>query len=120
MVCRLDCPEDYRCHCLCRCPGEVFAAPSAGGVEVRFTLEFHCLTLRDIRVAAVKSARLGEARTAGDGPRPSVVLRLAAPGEGLWEIAKAYGTTREEILQANELEEETLPEGRMLLIPRVR
>ena len=49
-----------------------------------------------------------------------VVLRLASPGEGLWELAKAYGTTTEQIVQANGLEEGQLPLGRMLLIPSVR
>ena len=118
--CRLDCPEGYRCTCTCTCPGEVFAAPAAGGVEVRFSLEFHCLTLTDLSVAAVEQASLGEARGSGEGSRPSVVLRLPVPGEGLWEIAKSYGTTIQQILQANELEGEELPEGKMLLIPGVR
>lgn len=119
-VCRLDCPENARCSCRCLCPGEVFAAPAAGGVEVRFTIEFHCMTTIGSAVPAVTAARLGEARCSGEGERPSVVLRLAAPGEGLWDIAKAYGTTTQQILQANELEEEKLPQGRMLLIPSVR
>ena len=70
--------------------------------------------------AAISSARLGEERAKPDGTQPSVVLRMAAPGERLWDIAKAYGTTTEEITQANELEEGCLPTGRMLLIPRVR
>lgn len=118
--CRLDCPEGSQCVCTCQCPGELFAASAAGGVEVRFTLEFHCVTTSRSCVAAVKSARLGEARTAGEGPRPSVVLRLAAPGEDVWDIAKAYGTTCEQIRQANELEADALPDGRMLLIPSVR
>lgn len=119
-VCRLDCPEDARCSCFCACPGEVFAAPAAGGVEVRFTVEFHCLTTEKTVVPSVVSAQLGEARSAGEGVRPSMVLRMPAPGEELWDIAKAHGTTMEQILQANELEEETLPLGRMLLIPSSR
>ena len=118
--CRLDCPENARCICHCVCPGEVFAAPAAGGAEVRFTVEFHCLTTVNDTVPTITDARLGEARSCGEGQRPSVVLRLAAPGEGLWDIAKAYGTTTEQILKANELEEEELPLGRMLLIPSTR
>ena len=118
--CRLECPEGGRCTCFCLSPGEGFATPAAGGVEARFTVEFHCLTTARQTVPAVESAQLGEARTATAGERPSVVLRLATPGEGLWEIAKAYGTTTEQILQANELEEGDLPTGRMLLIPSVR
>lgn len=118
--CRLDCAEGNSCSCSCVCPGEVFAAPAAGGVEVRFTVEFHCLTTETTSLPSVTSAQLGEARNAGEGVRPSVVLRMPSPGEELWDIAKAHGTTMEQILQANELEEDVLPVGRMLLIPSTR
>lgn len=120
VTCRLECPEGAKCSCFCTCPGEVFAAPAAGGVEVRFTVEFHCLTTETMAVPAVTAAQLGEPRNGGEGQRPSVVLRMPTPGEELWDIAKAHGTTMERILQANELEEEALPAGRMLLIPSTR
>ncbi len=120
VTCRLECPEGAKCSCFCACPGEVFAAPAAGGVEVRFTVEFHCLTTETTNLPAVTGARMGEARGAGEGQRPSVVLRMPSPGEELWDIAKAHGTTMEQILQANELEEDALPMGRMLLIPSTR
>jgi hypothetical protein len=120
VTCRLSCPPQGRCRCLCQCPGEVFSTTAAGGIEVRFTVEFHCLTTVTQPVPMVTAARFGEARDRADGARPSVVLRLAVPGEGLWELAKTYGTTTEQIMQANELECEQLPEGKMLLIPSVR
>ena len=41
-------------------------------------------------------------------------------GERLWDIAKAYGTTTGDIVQANALEEESLPMGQLLLIPKKR
>ena len=84
------------------------------------SVEFHCLTTETIPVPVVTFAQLGEARSAGEGLRPSVVLRMPSPGEELWDIAKAHGTTMEQILQANELEEDALPAGRMLLIPSAR
>ena len=118
--CRLDCPEDCRCLCTVRRQGEVYAAPAAGGVEVRFTLEFDCLPVQTLSVPAVCGGCLGEARDADGEKRPSVVLRFAVRGEEIWDIAKAYGATTAQILQANELEEETLPAGRMLLIPNAR
>lgn len=119
-ACRVNCSEAAKCTCRCSAPGEVFAAPAAGGVEVRFQTEFHCmLTVKSV-VPCVCSAQFGEARGSGETARPSVVLRLAGPGEGLWDIAKSYGTTIEQIVQANELESEETPLGKMLLIPRVR
>lgn len=117
---RLDLPAQCMCQCRCRCPGEVFAVPAAGGVEVRFNPEFHCLITRQQGVSVVTGTRLGEPHTAGQGSQPSVVLRLAAPGEELWDIAKAYSTTQERILQANQLEGDELPVGQMLLIPSTR
>lgn len=117
---RLDLPAQSRCQFRCTCPGEVFAAPAAGGIEVRFTVEFHCLITAEQRLPCITAARIGEPREGQADGRPSVVLRLTQPGEVLWDIAKTYATTREQILQANQLEGEELPSGQMLLIPGLR
>lgn len=117
---RFECPDQVQCSCICLSSGEVFAVPGAGGIELRFSVEFHCRTRLPKLVSCIEEAQLSSMRCAEEGRIPSVVLRLAAPGEGIWDIAKAYGTTKEQILQANELETELLPEGKMLLIPRVR
>ena len=117
---RVDVPAGGTCLLRCTCPGEIFATPAAGGLEVRFTLEFRCLTTLERKVAGISGVKLGQARTQQEGEQPSVVLRLAAPGERLWDIAKAYYTTAEQIIQANQLEDGQVPAGQMLLIPRVR
>ena len=52
--------------------------------------------------------------------RPSIVLRAVAEGERLWDIAKTYGTTTADIIQANDLGEDALAAGRVLLIPKKR
>ena len=119
-ACRLEAPAGSLCRCRAAAPGEVFAAPAAGGLEVRFAVEFQCLLLEERKMTAVCGASLGEPRARGEGGQPSVVLRRTEPGEGLWELAKCYGTTTDQILQANQLEEGSLPSGRMLLIPAVR
>ena len=118
--CRLEIPAGARCRCRMVTPGEVFATPAAGGLEVRFAVEFQCLVLEERKMTAVCGASLGEPRARGEGGQPSVVLRLAEPGEGLWELAKCCGTTTAQILQANQMEEGELPAGRMLLIPSMR
>jgi len=117
---KFECPEQVQCSCICSSPGEVFALPGAGGIELRFGVEFHCRARLPKLIACVENAQLGTMRCGEEGRIPSVVLRLAAPGEEIWDIAKAYGTTQEQIMQANELNNGTLPAGKMLLIPKVR
>ena len=117
---RLDLPPQGSCQCRCLCPGEIFAVPSAGGVEVRLNPQFQYTITRRQTVPVITGGKLGEPHAAQQERQPSVVLRLAAPGETLWDIAKSYFTTQERILQANQLEGDTLPTGQMLLIPSVR
>lgn len=117
---RVDCPQSGTCQCRCTCPGEIFATPTAGGLEIRGAVEFQYMVLCQQKLCAIAAARLTEPRKRGEGACPSMVLRLALPGERLWDIAKSYATTTQQILQANELEEEELPSDRMLLIPRAR
>lgn len=115
----LDCQQNVTCHPRCRCPQEVFATPAAGGIEVRVALQFDYLLLRQREYPAILNTRLSEPRQRGEGS-PSVVLRRGEQGETMWDLAKCYGTTREELMAANGLEEsEGLPSG-MLLIPSSR
>ena len=117
---RMDVLRTDVCLCRCQCPGEVFAVPAAGGVEVRFNVEFHCVIIRPQSVSVVTGASLGEPKGSRSVGQPSVVLRMAGPGEELWDVAKACCTTSERIRSANRLEGESLPMGKMLLIPSVR
>ena len=107
---------EYRC----RAVGELTAVPVTGGLEVRFEVEFSGLTMVESTcpvVGAVRVLPLPE----GGGERPSVILRMVGDGESLWDVAKAYQSTIEDIAAANELEDEQIPQGGiMLLIPRRR
>ena len=115
-----DVPAALRVSVRCICANDISASISANGIEVRFPAEF---TL----VASAKpcypclTALSAEQRKESDGETPSLVLRMLKKGETLWNIAKQYRTTVEEILKANELTEEAAAAiGQMLLIPRKR
>lgn len=118
--CQLELPEGCTCSCLCRCPEPVFATPTSGGIEVRFQIEFQYLALSGSAVSGVCDLRVDEEPPTDCENIPSIVLRMVGEQERLWDIAKAYGTTRLDIMQANELEDETVPRGQLLLIPRKR
>lgn len=114
---KTECPTYIMSCCRCTPVSEVFATPAPGGMEVRLSPQFSYTLVETSPVTAVGSGTLGEGREKGN---TSVVLRLPQEGESLWDIAKNYGTTITEIMQANEFQEEYPPSGKMLLIPSVR
>lgn len=117
--CQVDVPEHCSCTCRCNCPGEVFATPTTGGIEVRFDLDFHYLALSGKRVVGVSAVQASELTPQESEGAPSIVLRVVSQ-ERLWDIAKTYRTTMTDIMQANELEDENALSGKLLLIPRKR
>ena len=62
----------------------------------------------------IRALELGDALEK-DGERPSLIICRAGQ-EGLWEVAKAVGSTVEAIQKANNLESEP-EENQLLLIP---
>jgi len=102
-----------------RLAGEITAAPTAGGVELRFSVDFHLLENRKLQMMTVGGIQQEEWE---ERPAfPSVVLRRCTDGESLWDIAKSYNTTTGELCLANGLEDcETAPLGKLLLIPKKR
>ncbi len=113
----IDCPENVMSCCRVLTQGEVFATMAPGGVELRFTPQFSYTMVETEPVTVVVSTTMGEQRERGIS---TVVLRLPQGEETLWDIAKSYGTTTGQIMQANCLEEDELPQGQMLLIPSIR
>lgn len=119
-ACPVELPAGAVCSCRCVCSGEGTASPAGGGVELRCPLEFRYLSLLPRQTTGVAQVRLEEDAPRDPAARPSIVLRAVEEGERLWDIAKAYGTTMEDIVQANSLGEDALTAGRVLLIPKKR
>jgi LysM repeat protein len=102
-----------------RLAGDITSAPSSGGIELRFSVDFSTVTTKTSRLTVVGAVEEEEARERA--VKPSVVLRRCQPGEGLWEIAKQYSTTINELCLANGLDDcESPQDGRLLLIPKKR
>ena len=110
----LPIPEEYQ--------GSVMDAysPRFQDGEVRFPVRFAWLALTGGKAAAVSAVSFDENSPLDHSGQPSIVLRMVSGGERLWDIAKAYGTTARDVMRANALEEEELPDGQLLLIPRKR
>ena len=87
---------------------------------MRFPVCFQYLARTAQNVAGISAAAIDESAPLDHAGRPSIILRMVGEGERLWDIAKAYGTTTEDIVQANALGEEAPPAGQLLLIPKKR
>lgn len=120
VICPLEAPEGCLCSWQCEAPEGVQASPVSGGLEVRFPLDYRFLVRRVRRLHPIAAARLDQEKPREREDQPSIVLRLASRGERLWDVAKHYATTERDICQANDLEGDPLPEGKLLLIPRKR
>lgn len=96
--------------------GEIFCDAGANGLRLRvpvaMTLE-SCATHRFDAVSGGEITQLPRE----EGRRVSVILRRMDEDEELWHIAKACRTPMQSILEANGLQDETVPVGTMLLIP---
>lgn len=95
-------------------PMEPEILPSGEGMNIRSVCPVLLQVYSGQSIPVVTELEIGEQRQP-DPNRPSLILRRAND-EGLWSIAKAYGSTVSDIQKANQLAGE--PEsGQMLLIP---
>lgn len=116
----LDIPENCTAAIEDICCGEMRAMTMSGGIELRFSAVFTVSVECHCRCAALCSLQV-QPRNSEEGRVPSLVLKPLQKGQRLWDMAKQYRTTVEDILSANELEEESeLAIGDVVLIPRKR
>jgi len=106
---------EYRCDFSISRQGSAMMAP--GGIEVSFTLDYTWKAMEKRKVQGIERASVEEKQPMS-GEMPSVIIRSVRNGEGLWDIAKSYRTTEEDIAEANALATPELYAGQMLLIPR--
>ena len=107
------------CSCRCQQMGDLFVTPAAGGLEARFSLDFAYQIFSKKSISSLSELYPVEAAEE-EGERPSLILRMLEQGEALWDVAKAYGTTINDIISVNELSDESAAAGKLLLIPRRR
>ena len=88
--------------------------PEDGAVDAHLTIELTCLGLETRELSRVGGVTLLEDEPVERETIPSLTL-VRAEGESLWELAKTYRSSEEEIRKANPDVEEL--RGKMLLIP---
>jgi hypothetical protein len=120
IVSQIDIPADCIVKAFAVCAEEVQGSIGEKGIEVRFPVDFHIETEKQVKKVCVNRAELDIDSAKDLSGTPSLVLRYLGKHETGWELAKKYNTTIADILSANQLEEDQLPTEKLLLIPRRR
>jgi len=72
------------------------------------------------RIKALVSADVSSDENEENGTRCALKLYFCSGGESIWDIAKKFGTSEEEIMSANDLSDDLVKEGCMLMVPITR
>lgn len=98
--------------------GESFTIDGVDSAEIRMIADISYMVMDMVEVNSIVEAE----RIKADGEvkkQPSLIMCFTEKDDRLWEIAKKYKTTVEDIIAANRIENsERAPSGKMLIIPR--
>lgn len=107
----MDCEVDLEVeHCN-------FSVVSENEVEVRAIINVNTKVLDEIEYTLITEAFESEDR-ADTKDFASLTIYFSQPGDDLWKVAKKYLTTVEDVKKFNKIEEESLEEGKQIIIPR--
>ncbi|MDY5846587.1 MAG: DUF3794 domain-containing protein [Bariatricus sp.] len=85
-------------------------------VEIKAVLSFNSFLRNPIRADVITSIELRPYDKALMGRRPGITGYVVKKGDDLWSLAKRYFTTKEGIMEINEMSSEVLKEGEKILI----
>ena len=107
----MDCEVDLEVeHCN-------FSVVSENEVEIRAIINVNTKVLDEIEYTLITEAFESEDR-ADTKDFASLTIYFSQPGDDLWKVAKKYLTTVEDVKKFNKIEEESLEEGKQIIIPR--
>lgn len=96
--------------------GEIFCAAGADGIELRCPISVELESFAEHRLHYVCGGEITPAAPT-DERQPAVILRRTEMEQNVWEIAKAYHTPMQAVLEANALTGSIVPPDTLLLIP---
>lgn len=94
---------------------DVYLRPDGQFIDGHISAEFECMVSDSVEFKKVGTVELDEESAFDTGEYPTVTL-VKVQNESLWELAKTYHSSIEQIRAMNELEEDIT--GKLLLIPK--
>lgn len=109
------CP-DLRYDITCRMEQLAIDLSGNDEVEIKSVLSFNSFLRRPVKTDVITTLAFQPFDEVRMGKRPGITGYIVKKGDDLWSLAKRYYTTKEGIMEINEMTSETLKEGQKILI----
>lgn len=121
VVCQTGEASDINYEADVKISGKSYSLAGGNEIIVRFYADYEIDAIMMQKVACVSGVEVDLDKCKNSEESPSVIIKYINSDQPLWETAKRYNTTMQEIAAANALEnEECVRAGSMLLIPKAR
>ena len=90
---------------------------SPDSVEIQAELGINADVYERRDMSLIKELTLDDTKTSERKSDAALTIYFTAENERVWDIARNYNASIEEIMSINDLDADTLPEGRMILVP---
>ena len=94
-----------------------YTITGAQNMELRIDIGINAAIYECRKMPLITDIEIDEGAPAPQTSKCAMTIYFTGADECVWDIAKHYNASVNEIMKINELEEECLPEGKMLLIP---
>ncbi len=122
----IDFEYKYPVNCICGTPHTVpqidvlscgYTITSANNVEVRIELGINAAIYEKCELSLISDMSLDTERTIERKSKAALTVYYCSSGECVWDIARNYKASVDEIMKMNSLENDMLEDGKMLLVP---
>ncbi|MBP3706748.1 MAG: DUF3794 domain-containing protein, partial [Clostridia bacterium] len=116
--CPIDLPNtNLRCDPIITVSSANYTITGSGNMEFRVELCVNAVIYEDIVIPLISDVEINEKRPIESKSHSAMTIYFATSGESVWEIARKYCASIKEIKQINDLNDETLENDTMILVP---
>ncbi len=105
------------CDPILEIEGLSYTILSADTIEIRADVSVEACIYEKRQIDLIGDLRVDETKPHTRSKRNAMTIYFPNSDERVWDIARIYNASVEEIMRINEIEDEDLPLGKMLLVP---
>lgn len=94
-----------------------YTITSADSIEIRMDMAINTAVYEKCEVSLISDMAIDENETVAKKTKGAMTIYFPSNHECVWDIARIYNASVEEIMRINELESEQLTAGKMILVP---